>query len=101
MAWHGLRQQYAGVSHSDCCGFDRCFAVRLQGAAAVFGEAGGNISTVLGLEFSDSVTGSSCTVTTGALGTCPDCKVLMGIDKVVDAVELYGCSHLAQLSQPP
>jgi hypothetical protein len=50
-------------------------AVHAQGAAAVIGEAGDDISTVLGLEFGEAVTGSACIVTTGALGTCPDCKV--------------------------
>ncbi|KAF6254239.1 hypothetical protein COO60DRAFT_1703432 [Scenedesmus sp. NREL 46B-D3] len=39
--------------------------VHAQGAAAVIGEAGGDISTVLGLEFGEAVTGSACTVTTG------------------------------------
>jgi hypothetical protein len=53
----------------------RMSAVHAQGAAAVIGEAGGDISTVLGLEFQEAVTGSACTVTTAALGTCPDCQV--------------------------
>jgi hypothetical protein len=60
-------------------GLDTCIvimaAVHAQGAAAVIGEAGDDISTVLGLEFGEAVTGSACTVTTGAQGTCPDCKV--------------------------
>jgi hypothetical protein len=50
-------------------------AVRAGGVAVLQSEPGADISTVLGLEFNEAVTGATCTVTTGALGTCPDCKV--------------------------
>lgn len=44
------------------------------GGASLLGERGGDISTVLGVGFSEAVTGSTASVTMGALGACPDCK---------------------------
>uniref|UniRef100_A0A383W3X5 J domain-containing protein n=1 Tax=Tetradesmus obliquus TaxID=3088 RepID=A0A383W3X5_TETOB len=71
--------------------------VHAQGAAAVIGEAGADISTVLGLEFQEAVTGSACTVTTAALGTCPDCKG-SGFDAASSSLDCAMCRGQGELT---
>ncbi|WIA17029.1 hypothetical protein OEZ85_013938 [Tetradesmus obliquus] len=71
--------------------------VHAQGAAAVVGEAGADISTVLGLEFQEAVTGSACTVTTAALGTCPDCKG-SGFDAASSSLDCAMCRGQGELT---
>jgi hypothetical protein len=50
------------------------FAARAQGVS-VLGEPGSDLSTVLGLDFNEAITGSAATVTLDVLGPCGDCKV--------------------------
>ncbi|WIA37271.1 hypothetical protein OEZ86_014214 [Tetradesmus obliquus] len=71
--------------------------VHAQGVAAVIGEAGADISTVLGLEFQEAVTGSACTVTTAALGTCPDCKG-SGFDAASTSLDCPMCRGQGELT---
>lgn len=55
-----------------------CFlpcAARAQGVSSVLGEPGSDLSTVLGLDFNEAITGSAATVTLDVLGPCGDCKV--------------------------
>lgn len=58
---------------------------------------------MLGLEFNEAVTGATCTVTTGALGTCPDCKVeyviIFVCDSFIMAHQLGGCSGSKQCTE--
>lgn len=53
-------------------------AARGQGLTSLLGEPGSDLSTVLGVDFSEAVTGSAATVTLDVLGPCGDCKVRMG-----------------------
>jgi hypothetical protein len=50
-------------------------AARAQGVSSVLGEPGSDLSTVLGLDFNEAITGSPATVTLDVLGPCGDCKV--------------------------
>lgn len=53
-------------------------AARGQGLTSLLGEPGSDLSTVLGVDFNEAVTGSAATVTLDVLGPCGDCKVRMG-----------------------
>lgn len=50
-------------------------AARAQGVSSVLGEPGADLSTVLGVDFNEAITGSAATVTLDVLGPCGDCKV--------------------------
>lgn len=71
---------------------------RSQGVSSVLGEPGADLSTVLGLDFNEAVTGSAATVTLDVMGPCGDCKVgpiLCGLQwdrKVCSLAQQHPCS---------
>jgi hypothetical protein len=55
----------------------------------VLGDPGSDLSTVLGLDFHEAVTGAAASVTLDVMGPCTDCKVRQPVLQYVLAVQHY------------
>lgn len=58
----------------------------------MLGDPGSDLSTVLGLDFHEAVTGAAASVTVDVMGPCADCKVRQLL-QYVTAVQQYSSEH--------